>query len=514
MTEPASTKRTGQRRRRSGRVLAIGVLVSALGAGAESPEPGVPCGPFYEDERDAPSAPTRPAAPLREPGITSPGSATTTSPGAGEILRLPLSPPRARGAGPEPEEPERASEALLALPKDASGGLPTDFELAPGARIVRSFFSPVLCATVARVVGPAGVSPRELVPRLPSAAAVVANDVYASAAAEPVPAGPAEPRAGRRGDPYDSLQYGLEASDVRRARRLSDGSGVRVALLDSAPDASHRDLGAVEMHGPPGSEAAKAGAKTGEAEPIAPGLHGTLMAGVIAAREGNGFGIAGLAPGARLVSIPVCAPSGESGGAAAAGGRCLLYDLLRGLDLAWEAEAQILNLSLTGPANPLLARGVARLEELGLVVVAAAGNEDLDEPRYPAAYPSVIGVGAHDREGAPFVRGNRGAWVELAAPGVEVISTVPGDAFAFGDGTSLAAAHVTGMLAVLTGVTQDPRLARAELFRTIHASGTPRVPPLLPSICEVLARLDRSCDPVARPAASPPSRGPRAVTSE
>jgi subtilisin family serine protease len=509
--------RVGQGRRRLGRALAIGLLVCAFGASAESPEPGLPCGPF-DDERDAPSAPTRPAAPLQEPGITSPGSRATTSPGAGEILRLPLPRSRARGAAPE-GDPERPGEALLALPKDASGGLPTDFELAPGARIVHSFFSPVLCATVARVVGPAGASPRELVPRLPSAAVVVANDVYASAAEEPVSAGPAELRPERRGDPYDSLQYGLAASDVRRARRLSDGSGVRVALLDSAPDSSHRDLGVVEMHARPRSEAmeaAEAGAtgEAGESEPIAPGLHGTLMAGVIAAREGNGFGIAGLAPGARLVSVPVCAPSGESGGAAAAGGRCLLYDLLRGLDLAWEAEAQILNLSLTGPANPLLARGVARLEDLGLVVVAAAGNEDLDEPRYPAAYPSVIGVGAHDREGAPFARGNRGAWVELAAPGVEVLSTVPGDAFAFGDGTSLAAAHVTGLLAVLTGVTQDPRLARAELFRTIHASGTPRVPPLLPSICEVLARLDRSCDPSARPAASPPSRRPRAIPSE
>lgn len=493
--------RGGQGRRRLGRTLAIGLLVLACEAGAESTGPGPPCGPF-----DGRNAPTRPATPLQEPGITSPGSETAPAPGGGEILRLPIPDSRAKASPSRSEsEPERASEALLALPKDASGGLPTDFELAPGARIARSHFSPVLCATVARVVGPAGVSPRDLVPRLPDSALVVANDLYASAVEEPDPDRPADLRPGRRGDPYGSLQYGLEASGVRRARRLGDGSGVRVALLDSAPDSSHRDLGRVEMHGPPGSAPAPAAA--GDAAPIEPGLHGTLMAGVIAAREDNGFGIAGLAPGARLLSVPVCAPSGapsaERGPAAGAGGRCLLYDLLRGLDLAWEAEAQILNLSLTGPANPLLARGVARLEELGLVVVAAAGNEELDEPRYPAAYPSVIGVGAHDREGAPFARGNRGPWVELAAPGVEVISTVPGDAFAFGDGTSLAAAHVTGMLAVLTGVTKDARLARAELFRTIHASGTQRSPPLLPSICEVLPRLDRSCDPDGSASAPP-----------
>lgn len=498
------TARAGQWRRRLGRALAIGLLVSAFEAGAEptDPDPGLPCGPF--DRHAAPSTP--PAAPLQEPGITSPGSETATSAGAGEIRRLPLPD---RGSRGNESEAERPSEALLALPKDASGGLPTDFELAPGARIVRSFFSPVLCATIARVVGPAGASPRDLVPGLPESALAVANDVYANAVEDPNPDQTGGRRPGRSGDPYDSLQYGLETSGVRRARRLSDGTGVRVALLDSVPDSSHRDLGVVEIHRLPETEAeAEAeAAEARDAAPIEPGLHGTLMAGVIAAREDNGFGIAGLAPGARLVSVPVCAPSGApsggGGGTAGAGGRCLLYDLLRGLDLAWEAEAQILNLSLTGPANPLLARGMARLEQLGLVVVAAAGNEALDEPRYPAAYPTVIGVGAHDREGAAFARGNRGAWVELVAPGVEVISTVPGDAFAFGNGTSLAAAHVTGMLAVLTGVTKDARLARAELFRTIHASGTPRLPPLLPSICEVLPRLDQACDPVESPDAPP-----------
>lgn len=464
------------------------MLAFAFPAEAEQ-QAAPPCGPF--DRHDSPSAQAAPVAPLQEPGITSPG--------AGEILRLPASVGRTRGAGSD--EPERSSEALLALPKDASGGLPTDFELAPGARIVHSFFSPVLCATVARVVGPAGASPRELVPGLPDAAVAVPNDVYANAAGEPAPARAQEPQPATRRDPYGPLQYGLEASGVRRARRLSDGSGVRVALLDSAPDASHRDLAVVELLAP------RSGADAAEARPIEPGLHGTLMAGVIAAREDNGFGIAGLAPGARLVSIPVCAPSDGGTAVAAAGGRCLLYDLLQGFDRAWEAEAQILNLSLTGPANPLLARGVARLEQLGLVVVAAAGNEGLELPRYPAAYPSVIGVGALDREGSAFAHGNHGEWVELAAPGVEVISTVPGDAFAFGNGTSLAAAHVTGVLAVLTGVTKDPLLARAELFRTIHASGASRRPPRMPSICEVLARLDRVCDP-ADDSADDPAEDP------
>src|SRR5262249_6915576 len=156
------------------------------------------------------------------------------------------------------------------------------------------------------------------------------------------------------------------------------------------------------------------------------GAHGTLIAGVVAAVEHNGFGIAGVAPGAHLMSVPVCTPQGGS-----ASDRCLLYDLLRGVDRAYASEAQILNLSLVCPDNALLARAMARLDKLGVLVVAAAGNEGTSEPRYPAAYPSVIGVGATDRERKVTARSNRGLSAEIYAPGAEVLSTLPGDSFAF-----------------------------------------------------------------------------------
>ncbi len=246
------------------------------------------------------------------------------------------------------------------------------------------------------------------------------------------------------------------------------------ALLDSPPDFAHRDLA------PGRIEAVATETKS------APSVHGTLMAGVIGAAENNGFGIAGLAPKARIVSIPVCTPKGG------AGGQCTIYQMLQGFDRAYDARVALVNLSLSGPPNPLLARGVARLEELGLVVVAAAGNDGREEKRYPAAYPSVIGVGAVDRDGKRFATSNHGAWVELWAPGVEVLSTVPGNAFAFGSGTSLAAAHVTGSLAVLTGVTGDAKLARSELFRSLAARPA-RTLPILPKSCDVLARLGKRC---------------------
>ncbi|HEB90852.1 MAG TPA: hypothetical protein ENI85_14860 [Deltaproteobacteria bacterium] len=442
------------------------VLVLAAASSSRAEESSL-CGPFE------PAAGGSAGSGLRDPGVVpAVFGGVDTKVDVGAIVRLPVpsSDEEDEGGGAGTED-EAESEAILALPKDGSGSIPTDFELGPGARIARSFFSPVICATVARVTGPAGATPTQLVTVVPEGSIVVPNDVYASAAAE------LEPVEGMRRsgpDPYAPLQYGLSVTGVQEARGLGAGDGVKIALLDSAPEVDHRDLPESRIK------------RLAEDAPHETGVHGTLMAGVLSAIEGNGFGIIGLAPDAELVSIPVCRPTGV------AGGRCTIFDLLQGLDRAWESESAIVNLSLSGPPNPLLERGMGRLEELGVVVVAAAGNEGTGQRRYPAAYPSVVGVGAVDRDGMLFERSNRGTWVELFAPGVEILSTVPNDAFAFGSGTSLAAAHVTGALAILTGLTHDPLIARAELFRTAHArrkSG----PMIMPPVCEVLARLGRRC---------------------
>ncbi|MFO0688453.1 MAG: S8 family serine peptidase [Myxococcota bacterium] len=478
-------RRAGQWARGLERLVAGLVLALISGSALRASAEAEPCGPFEADgTRIVQLAADRT---LRDPGVQAAGAGAG---GPGSIVPLPdgggasgtAGGPGAGGAGGGASgssaagvvDPAARSEALLALPKTPAGGLPTDFELGRDAKIAQSFFSPVICATVARITGPPGSTLDELVTVVPETGIVVPNDVYASAAAEVQPA-PAAPGAA---DPYAPLQYGLALSGVRAARELGAGEGVRIALLDSAPDVAHRDLA-------PSRIEAVATEPKGGPKPQ-PAVHGTLMAGVIGAAEGNGFGIAGLAPRARIVSIPVCTANGG------AGGQCTIYQMLQGFDRAYDAKASIVNLSLSGPPNPLLERGVARLEALGLVVVAAAGNEGRSDKRYPAAYPSVIGVGAVDREGRRFATSNHGRWVELYAPGVEILSTVPGSAFAFGSGTSLAAAHVTGSLAVLTGITGDARRARSALFRTVNARSGGGLP-LLPPACDVLGGAGRPC---------------------
>lgn len=459
MSRPSRSRRLARRAAasRAGSRLALGLVLAAglaLALRSRAEEP--PCGPF--EPFPASAAPMRLAS--AEPGVA------PAQPQGGAITSLP-EPPAQDVAAPR-------GEALLALPKDASGAIPSDVVLAPGARIASSYWSPVLCATVARVVGPPELEPAALVPGLPPTAAVVPNSVYATAQAELEPA----PLPVRGPDPYRPLQYALDQLGVERAQSVSNGAGVRVALLDSAPAPRHRDLPPIELLALEDGPSAETGA------------HGTLIAGVLAAIPGNAFGIAGVAPGAGILAVPVCTPLGDS-----ASDRCLLYDMLRGVDRAFEAEAHVVNLSLVGPANPLLERSMARLDELGVLVVAAAGNEGTDEPRYPAAYPSVIGVGAADRERRLYARSNRGLSAEIFAPGAEILSSVPGDAFAFGSGTSFAAAHVSGALSVLIGAGAPPLEARAALFRQAAEASEGESLALLPPLCDVLARLRRACSP-------------------
>jgi hypothetical protein len=396
-------------------------------------------------------------APSEEPGVM--GSHVGVA--EGPIVSLAES-------GDAKVEQQVGGEALLVLPKRPDGTLAHGFKLAPGARIVDSFWSPVLCATIARVVGDPLADPYDLVANLPSGAAVAPNHVYTGAADRVSPA----PKDSR--DSYRALQHALDQLGVDAARAVSTGAGVRVAVLDSAPQTDHPDLPPVRV------------VKLEGGGPYDVGVHGTLTTGVIAAIPNNGFGIAGVAPSAEVIAIPVCKPLG-----ATPRDSCGLFDLLRGIDLAWKEHAQVLNLSLVGPANPLLERAVNRLDDLGAIVVAAAGNEGVDEPRYPAAYPSAVGVGAVDANGARYERSNGGGSAQIWAPGTDVLSTVPGGAFAFASGTSFAAAHVTGALAVLIGSGAAPDAARRALFQTARSQPPPG--PSLAPLCRALAQVGHAC---------------------
>jgi hypothetical protein len=255
-------------------------------------------------------------------------------------------------------------------------------------------------------------------------------------------------------DPLANLQYGLGLIAVRPAHARLSGKGVRVAVVDSGVDGDHPDL------------AGRLGAQldfTGG--PPAAEVHGTLVAGVIGAVAGNAIGITGIAHGAELMGLRACRAS-QPGQAAA---RCTAHALARALDHALLNGARLINVSLGGPRDLLVTRVVERAHALGITVVAAVGNQGPGAPPlYPAALDSVIAVTAVDARGRLYASAIQGEFVALAAPGVEVLSTAPGARYSAHTGTSLAAAHVTGVAALLLEARPDlgPAALRTLLLET------------------------------------------------
>src|SRR5690606_18726424 len=130
------------------------------------------------------------------------------------------------------------------------------------------------------------------------------------------------------------------------------------------------------------------------------------------------------------------------------------------VDWATRKNARIFNMSFAGPEDPLLGRLVEKLLEKGALIVAAAGNAGPDAPpAYPAAYPGVVAVTAVDSEKKRYSAANRGAYIAVAAPGVDILVPIPEGSYDTASGTSYAAAHVSGIAALMLerapGITRD-----------------------------------------------------------
>ncbi len=253
-------------------------------------------------------------------------------------------------------------------------------------------------------------------------------------------------------DPLGSLQYGPKAIRADQAHDRATGRGVRVAVVDTGIDTRQPDLRGRVVEQANFAE----GAFDGE-------VHGTAVAGVIAATPDNGIGIYGVAPEAELLAIRACRAAGPG----KPDGVCTSEGLARGIDHALLQGARVINLSLGGPADLLLPRLIDRAVELGTVVVAAAGNAGpAGRAAFPAALPKVIAVTALDARDSLYPMASRGEFIDLAAPGVEIMTTIPEERFNVFSGTSMAAAHVSGVVALLLQL--SPRASPEEVQRILE----------------------------------------------
>lgn len=233
-----------------------------------------------------------------------------------------------------------------------------------------------------------------------------------------------------------------------KAWPLATGAGVTVAVVDSGVAADNAHFrGGVVLHG----RSFVGGSATTDVR-----LHGTAVAGIVAARSvGSRSGVQGLAKGARILPVKVVPDEQrtEDGPDADAG------VLAAGIRWAAEQGAQVVNVSLSTPVDdPALRSAVAAATRSGSLVVASAGtrataDDPASGPRYPAGYPGVLGVGATDADDVVAPSSVRGGHVDVAAPGVDVLTTFGawGDCYLGGDdgSTSYATGYVSAAAALV-----------------------------------------------------------------
>jgi subtilisin family serine protease len=252
----------------------------------------------------------------------------------------------------------------------------------------------------------------------------------------------------------DAAQYVLAKLQSAQAQQIATGKNVLVAVIDSEIDAKHPDLD--------GAIVKSFDALGGDAKPHA---HGTSMAGAIAA-HGK---LLGIAPGAQVLAIHAF----DDTPGAAHGSSFVIY---KGLQWAADNGARIVNMSFAGPADPTLQRLLAAAYDKGIVLIAAAGNAGpKSDPLYPAADPNVIAVTATDSDDHLFPMANRGRHIAVAAPGVDIFALAPGDEYVFTTGTSIAAAHVSGVVALL--LEHKPSLKPGDIRAILTATAKPLEPP-------------------------------------
>jgi subtilisin family serine protease len=268
-------------------------------------------------------------------------------------------------------------------------------------------------------------------------------------------------------DPYAAVQTGNERMGIDRAHRMSRGRGVRIALIDTGLASDHPDLrGRVEL---------QRNFVDDDARQFRLDRHGTAIAGVLAANADNGVGIAGIAPEARVLALKACWQLQDGRDDA----QCNSFTLAKALASAIELKAQIINLSLTGPPDRLLAALAGAAVRSGIIIV---GPSTL-EPSFPGSLGEVLGVArSEDQAVAPGV---------LQAPGREVLTLAPGGRYDFSSGSSIATGEITGIAALL--LAREPGLdavhVRALLGAATDTLTTAAGPVRVVNACRALSTL-------------------------
>ncbi|RSD26980.1 S8 family serine peptidase [Mesobacillus subterraneus] len=250
-------------------------------------------------------------------------------------------------------------------------------------------------------------------------------------------------------DPGYTKQWYLPRIGMPAAWDLTKGnSAITVAVVDSGVQMNHPDL--------KGKITSPINMLTGSPDTLAD-EHGTHVAGIIAASL-NSSGIAGIAPNVKIMPINVF--SGDS---------ATVFNIIRGIYYAADHKANIINLSLGGTYySQSLESAINYARTHGVLLVAAAGNDSSNITTYPAAFPGVIGVSATNSKDEMASFSNFGSYIDIAAPGEMIYSTISGSSYNYMSGTSMAAPVVSGVSALI--LSKNPFLAPEEVETILKRS--------------------------------------------
>ena len=274
-------------------------------------------------------------------------------------------------------------------------------------------------------------------------------------------------------DPYVQLQQNVKQLGILEAHSFSRGGNVRIAIIDTGADITHPDL---RPHAAKSRNFVDTDTLQFQAD-----THGTAVAGIIGAVPNNGLGIAGIAPDVELLVYKACWYA-ASGGAPSV---CNTFTLAQALSAAIEARADIINLSLAGPSDPLLTRLVQRALAGGVIVVGAMPGDGVRRG-FPVEIDGVIA--------ADVAEAGRSAPGVVEAPGREVLSLAPEGHYDFFSGSSLAAAEVSGLIALLKAERSQLTGREAVALLNRSAAGSGAVPDACAALSDLLQRGHCSSD--------------------
>ncbi|MFI5848549.1 type VII secretion-associated serine protease mycosin [Micromonospora chalcea] len=266
----------------------------------------------------------------------------------------------------------------------------------------------------------------------------------------------AAPKCGPTGGPAPTeTPWALSRLDPAAAWRVGKGTGITVAVIDSGVSPSHPLLRGRVL---PGEDFNQLVRLQGQCDLVG---HGTMVAGIIAGREGTGSPYTGIAPEARILPLRVLAENKENFDPD------VPAEIGKAIRWAVDNDADVINLSLVTLDDPALKSAVQYALDKDVVVVASAGNRQEnreDRPAYPAAYPGVIAVAGLDEQGGHVGSSVSGDYVDIAGPGLNIVGPAPqGSGYRAEPqgGTSFATAYVSGVAALVRAA--HPDISTAEV---------------------------------------------------